>query len=373
MGESPPIASPSLRPSPSLTAIGTWAAADDTITPRWLHTATLLLDGHVLVTGGENLTAPHGCGMGNGCLDSAELFDPLTQGWTETGAMSIPRLQHTATLLADGTVLVVGLGWDMSGGLASASAESYDPQLGVWSPITAPAQPRSGHTATLLGDGTVLVSGGTGVGYLGLLATAELYDPRTGIWTTTGSMSMPRAGHTATLLADGRVLVVGGQVGPDMLASAEIFDPRTATWTATSPMSVPRTSHTATLLPNGSVLVVGGVNRIDAPLSAEIYDPLSGNWKLTSMPSGRRGHTATLLLSGLVLVAGGEVSSDGKTDFAGPWKSVLAFDFRSQSWSTLADMHAFHEGSTATLLTDGTVLVVGSDGYHMPGVEIFVP
>jgi hypothetical protein len=326
-----------------------------------------------MVTGGENVTVPHGCGFGAGCLASADLFNPRSNSWTETGDMSVPRLSHTATLLPDGTVLVVGLGWDSRGGLASASAEVYDPQEGTWSSIPGPAQPRSEHAATLLRDGTVLVSGGTGAGDLGLLATAELYDPRTGTWTGTGSLSMPRARHTATLLADGTVLVVGGQAGPDVLASAEIFDPRTATWKPTSPMNLPRTSHTATLLPDGRVLVVGGLNRSEAPLAAEIYDASSGAWNLTDpLPNGRWNHTATLLTSGLVLVAGGDLPED-TIDWERAAKGVFAFDSRSQAWIPLAGMNYFHPGHTATLLPDGTVLVVGWTSSKTPSVEIFQP
>jgi len=372
-GESPSIDSPSLLPSPSLAALGSWTAAARLLTPRQLHTATLLPDGRVLIAGGENVTVPHGCGFGAGCLASAELFNPLRDDWAETGTMSIPRLTQTATLLPDGTVLVVGLGWDSRGGLASASAELYDPHAESWRPIAGPTQPRSGNTATLLRDGTVLISGGTGAGDLGQLATAERYDPRTGAWTNAGSLSASREGHTATLLADGKVLVVGGQVGPDVLASAEIFDPATGGWTLTSPMNFSRTLHTATLLPDGRVLVVGGVNRDEAPPAGEIYDPSSDTWNLTaSLPNGRWHHTSTLLPSGRVLVAGGDLP-EGTVDWEESAKSVLAFDSESEMWIRLAGMNYLHPGHTATLLPDGTVLVVGWAGYDAPSVEIFQP
>ena len=228
--------------------------------------------------------------------------------------MSIPRLDHTATLLADGTVLVVGLGWDNLGGTASASAELYDPLRGVWSPIPGPVQPRSGHAATLLRDGTVLISGGTGTGYLGLLTTTELYDPAEGKlddhWFPEHGADGTHSDAAGRWKGAGRG---GSGEGPTCLHLPRSSDPPTGTWKPTSPMHFPRTSHTATLLRDGRVLVVGGVNRSEAPASGEIYDPASGDWNLTdSMPTSRWGHTATLLTSGLVLVAGGQAPFEGR-------------------------------------------------------------
>jgi Kelch motif len=78
-------------------------------------------------------------------------------------------------------------------------------------------------TATLLSDGTVLV-----IGRSHSVTSAELYDPATGTWTLTGSLTTPRYGyHTATLLSDGRVLVAGGRYN---VASVEVYDPATGNW-----------------------------------------------------------------------------------------------------------------------------------------------
>ncbi len=108
---------------------------------------------------------------------------------------------------------------------------------------------RTGHTATLLNDGRVLVVGGPG---------AELYNPTTGTWSVTGSMTTPRAWHTATRLADGRVLVAGGDGAPSSVSSAEIYDPATGTWSVTGSLARGRRDHTATVLTSGQVLVAGG-------------------------------------------------------------------------------------------------------------------
>src|SRR5215471_11728039 len=109
------------------------------------------------------------------------------------------------------------------------------------------------HTATLLPNGRVLVTGGFGSS--GFLSSAELYDPAAGSWTTTGSMAAARGYHTATLLANGKVLITGGAASSGYLRSAELYDPAAGSWATTGNLAAARGYHTATLLPNGKVLV----------------------------------------------------------------------------------------------------------------------
>jgi N-acetylneuraminic acid mutarotase len=200
---------------------GSWTATGSMATPRAFHTATLLPDGRVLVAGGLNNS-----NNADAALASAELYDATTGSWTATGSMGTPRAWlsgYTATLLLDGRVLVAGGG--EAGTSAWASAELYDATTGSWTATGTMTTARSGYTATLLPDGRVLVAGGldnSNVG--GDAASAELYDPTTGSWTATGAMTTPRFYHTATLLPDGRVLVAGGGAGAS-LASAELYDP----------------------------------------------------------------------------------------------------------------------------------------------------
>ena len=124
---------------------------------------------------------------------------------------------------------------------------------------------RDRHTATLLQDGRVLVVGGGGEGYASR-TSVELYDPATGTFSRTGSLKTGRWLHTATLLSDGRVLIAGGRSPNDSTyASAELYDPRTGKFTSTGSMKASRQQHTATLLPDGRVLIAGGFQQKARP------------------------------------------------------------------------------------------------------------
>jgi N-acetylneuraminic acid mutarotase len=177
--------------------------------------------------------------------------------WTTTGSLNTARTGHVATLLPDGEVLVAG-GGNAAGFLPSA--ELYDPATGKWTVSGSMATARGQQTGTLLPNGEVLVAGGISNGS-SCTATAEIYNPSTGQWTTTGRMTKSRSNHTATLLKDGLVLVAGGLCNggfsyPDN--SAELYDPSTGTWKATGSMNIARVNTAATLLRNGQVLIEGG-------------------------------------------------------------------------------------------------------------------
>ena len=258
----------------------------DLNTGRYVHTATLLPNGTVLVAGG----------FYGSTFASAELYGPASGQWTPTGNLNNARYGHSATLLPNGKVLVAGGGNDDSNHAKLSSAELFDQSSGTWTITGNLTTARSGQTATLLPNGKVLVAGGVITG--GQTGSAELYDPASGTWTTTGSLAVARYNHTATLLPNGKVLVTGGYDGNNVFANAELYDSASGAWTATGSLATARYGHTATLLPNGQVLVAGGA-------SAELYDPATGTWPANgNLNHGHDGHTATLLSDGSVLVAG---------------------------------------------------------------------
>jgi hypothetical protein len=268
------------------------------------HTATLLQNGTVLLTGGFiNDVWDYGPSTSS---NGAGLYDSATGVLSGTGNMTANRGGHTATLLANGKVLIAGGADTDPTGTGLASAELYDPGTGTFTQTGSMAVGRYLHTATLLQNGKVLIVGGALTSTSEPDATAEVYDPATGIFTMTGAMKTAREQHTATLLADGRVLIVGGTTSAgvgDPTATAEVYDPSTGSLSVTGSMAEARTYHTATLLPSGKVLVAGGG---DENSTAEVYDPATGSFSITGgMEIGRSGHTATLLPNGSVLVAGG--------------------------------------------------------------------
>jgi hypothetical protein len=337
---------------------------------RYSHTATLLPNGQVLVAGGGD------CGRllfyhwtSTIPISNAELYLPLSGTWTNTGSMNNARLDHTATLLANGQVLVAG-GVD-SYGYSLFSAELYNPTTGTWTNTGSLNNARLDHTATLLANGQVLVAGGLDSdGYS--LFSAELYNPATGTWTNTGSLNNARARHTATLLTNGLVLVAGGD---DAGNSAELYNPATGTWTNTGSMNNAHSCQTATLLTNGQVLVAGGLDHIDytdySLSSAELYNPTTGTWTNTgSLNVARYGHTATLLFNGQVLVAGGCFPNNmmlGEVSFTNSAELYLP---AAGIWINTSSMTNARYAHTATLLPNLRVLVAGGavPGGRVPGI-----
>ncbi|MCM2332353.1 MAG: kelch-like protein, partial [Anaeromyxobacteraceae bacterium] len=261
------------------------------------HTATLLQGGDVLVAGGSTSAGIP--------VASAERYDPTAGTWSPTGGMATARIEHSATLLPSGQVIVAGgrptVG---TGSSTTAACERYDPLTGTWEATGALTTPRSNHTATLLASGRILVVGGNALGG----SLAEAYDPAAGTWTAVpGPAGIALSRHTATMLPSGLLLIAGGyeatMLGFGPTGRAWLYDPAAATWAVTGGLS-PRYFHTATLLPSGQVMVVGG---LPGGLAEERYDPAAGAWSATGqLVWTRTGHQATLLTSGRVMVTGGQ-------------------------------------------------------------------
>ena len=239
---------------------GQWHASPGALAPRTLDSATLLDNGSVLLVGGYDESQ----------IPGATLFDPTTGNSVSTAAMQIPRFDHVALKLTDGRVLVAGGSTTPGAGTATAACEVYDPVANTWSPVASLAFARQAANAILLDDGKVLVAGGAVDG--STVRMSETYDPTTNTWTDSGELSVGRFVPTLTRLPDGRILAVGGVGEAAPVASAELFDQVTRQWSAAGRMADLRSGHTATLLPNGRVLVAGG-NGFNFLRSAELYDP----------------------------------------------------------------------------------------------------
>ena len=355
--------------------------------PRAGHSATLLPNGKVLIFDGGQLDIDDLLVS----IVSVELFDPSQGKFTSTGAPCAAREFHTATLLTTGKVLIAG-GNEFNGYPTwlpqTASAELYDPATSAFVSTGSMAFGRTLHTATLLADGRVLIAGGaTNVGSgattaTKALPTTELYDPATGTFSMGGSMAHARRGHTATLLPSGKVLIAGGEDDQGALDTAELYDPTTKSFSGTGNMGAARTGHTATLLANGKVLIAGGATSSSffpgvislnpaRQASAELYDPFTGTFVSTgNMTCARIAHTATLLADGTVLMTGGLI------DYGGGYQSLDSaeiYDPVSGAFKTIDSMNSTRFWHTATLLRDGSVLIAGGIGSDMPqaSAEIF--
>ncbi|WP_437335169.1 kelch repeat-containing protein [Sorangium sp. So ce394] len=319
------------------------------------HTATLLRSGFVLVAGGFEDDLLDGTVV---TFDSAELYDPAADAWSFTGSMKHGRTGHTATLLSSGEVLVAGgvLRNPQDVDRMLETAELYHPETGRWTDAAPMHLDRVNHTATLLPSGKVLVAGGGQNAFF--MDSVELYDPASNRWELMAPMDDPRAGHEATLLSNGKVLVAGGSYVPGAYATAQLYDPETDRWEFTKePMNYARSGLTMTPLLNGEVLVAGGRHRDGTWIaSAERYDPGTGRWRLTSpMNRGRVSYTASLLPDGMVLFAG------GLTDNLFYLSSAERYDPAANTWTVTTPMSSPRVGHTATRLSSGQVLVAGGN------------
>lgn len=333
-----------------------WTATGNLITARTLHTATLLANGKVLVAGGETPS-----GSGTVLTATCEIYDPATGIWASTGNLITARSRHTATLLANGKVVVIG---GSSGSAATRSVEIYDPTSGSWASAGTLWLGRQGHTVSLLPNGKLLAAGGI----FGGTAVAELYDPATATSEISGSFVITaRVNHSAITLQNGKVIVAGGDGIGGPFNTAEIYDLPTGNWNLTGNMVRARNLHATSLLPNGKVLASG--DTFSSPNSSELYDPAADLWTLTgNLISGRSEHTSTLLNNGLVLVAGGRDANTGQL----PPGSEL-YTAALGTWGSAGNLNTPRYQHTATLLPNGKVLITGgrNSATVLTGSEIY--
>jgi hypothetical protein len=327
---------------------------------------------------------------------SAELYDPVNGTFAPTGSMTTPRDGHTATLLPDGKVLIAGGGPRINGGGYSlSSAELYDPAAGAFTATGSMAVERTLHTATLLNNGKVLIVGGlrrvpgSPPSEYSFPVSAELYDPATGSFTRTGDTNGAFI-DSATLLADGRVLITRRDPDNDRVTHAEIYDPATGLFTITGDANTGHTGPSTSLLLNGQVLVAGGdIGDGDgASVSAELYDPATGAFAPTSnLTNGRDQNGIALLPDGTVLFAGGHclcvpAPNGGHDNLA----SAEIYNPSTGAFNATGSMITGRDLLKATLLSNGQVLITGGNEYYPfsaggrdplhPGVataELFMP
>jgi hypothetical protein len=297
----------------------------------------------------------------------APLANAQTGGFTPTGTGATAAWEATATLLNNGQVMIVG--GITSGGGCVSTAELYNPATGTFSTSGKLNVCRGyGFTATLLNNGMVLIVGGDGLQN----ASEELYNPTTGTFSTTGRLNTDREFHTATLLPNGEVLIVGG-FGTSPLSSAELYNPATGTFSYTGNLNSARDEQTATLLPNGEVLIAGGTNgslpgAAGALASAEVYNPATGAFSFTgSLETGRYDNTATLLSDGQVLIAGG--LSNPSTILS----SAELYNPITGGFAYTGKLITAVNGNTATKLNDGTVLIAGGPGGSDREAQVYSP
>ncbi len=297
--------------------------------------------------------------------------------FTATASMGTARYFDTATLLQDGRVLIAGGQSDSQPPAPLSTTEIYDPLARTFTPGPNMTVGRSGHTATLLPDGGVLIAGGdwSETSVMGIGAgTAEIYDPSAGAFTATGSLSIARSGPNATLLANGKVLITGGVTGENdagyLIGDPELYDPSTGKFSAAGTYAGSLAglntnefgfASSSTLLPDGTVLFA------TVP-AAQVYDPVSELFSLRGALSVMYqstgtvfqtdyidGQSATLLLNGRVLVAGGEQEDTGR------FASAQLYNPVSGVFVFTGSMTAARNNHTAALFPDGTVLVTGGE------------
>jgi hypothetical protein len=341
-------------------ALGSFGSSSNLNTGRYQHTATLLPTGQLVVIGGKS---------GTGAVQRSELYDPTNATLTNSSLMQIARYAHTATLLPNGKVLIVG--GTANGTTPVASSELYDPTTQIFTTLSANdlSNPRFGHTATLLANGKVLIVGGINNNANTTVAQSEIYDPATNKFSITATLNTPRYAHSAILLSNSKVLISGGlsNGGVAEIAQSEVYDPNAVTFSQSTSISngnlnTARHAQTTTLLPNGKVLLVGGVNGSSEVAASELFDPSTSIFTVASnLIIPRYGHTASLLPNGKVLISGG--SSAGSVQIHSEvYDPVVAVFTVSNSSSNgdLANARMYH---SASLLPNSQIVVIGgSDG-----------
>ena len=341
---------------------------------RYGHTLTALDYSTAIAIGGVD---------GEVILATAEWYDFGTGQWNYAEDMTYPRVDHTTDVIGSGQLIVIG-GYDGNSNLAST--EIYDHDAGEFSDGPSLTTGISYHrTAHITNGGTeyILVTGGyDGFDYV---ATCALLNLTTMEFETAASMNYARGSHTATVMADGRVLVTGGY-NPDydfQMVQCEIYDPATNEWTETDPLQEGRDNHAAILMSDGTVMVSGGrfynsdLVLYQGKTSCEIYDEANEEWTMGQPHDhGQSYHQLLLLQEYLGLYA---YVSPGSTMNSG---FEVETTYSPSEWISTGDEWAsfFDFGSPpsprfryAACIINQTVLVTGGTGADASTAELYLP
>jgi N-acetylneuraminic acid mutarotase len=357
------------------------------------HAQTLLSDGRVLLSGGASSVG--------GAQAGFRIFDPQTQGFSATtGAMQHARSGHAAVKLNDGRVMLIGGG--NSTGTIVATCDIWDPATGLSTPAAPMSTPRGQHTATLLPDGRVYVAGG-----LALLNTADIvatlnsaqasttiYNPATNSWSAGPNMPKPRVGHTATLMGNGQVLIVGGIeltnliiiLLPDFSSDCRRYNPVTNTMSSAAAIPGPRGLHAAARLSGGGVAVAGGVDGDPVLLtftvlsSVRTYNPTTNAWTSVADMANPRVYPVLHATGGKLVALGGLSTFDIATTTGTPVQAIETAPESGSAWSAAGSMMLARPLCLSTVIENGLRIVTTGSGDNGSGgtipdttAEIYIP
>jgi Galactose oxidase, central domain/Kelch motif len=320
---------------------GTWSSAASLCKARRGHTATLLADGHVLVAGGgDEIHRP---------VKQCELYDVRDNSWCLSAPLNLARLGHQAVRLKDGRVLVCGGDND-----AAHVCEVFNEVEGTWTRVGALRDGRTNHTLTALSDGSVLAVGGTSP-HGGVIRSIERWNPDSERWSVVCDLRVPRYHHAAVLLASGRVAILGGNKGTNpepVLRHIEVVDVNTGESESRKPLIHPRALAIVAALPISLILVAG-----NGVAESELVDVTTRVRALGGprMSQSRFGYYAFCQLAdGSIVVTGGQEVGTGR-----PLAHTECFSPVQREWTPFGDMQLPRVGHAAVTLADGRVLVSG--------------
>ncbi|UJR19447.1 hypothetical protein I4U23_022577 [Adineta vaga] len=289
-----------------------------------------------------------------------EIYSSVNRKWRKASNMNVVRAGLTLTLLSDNkNILAIGSDDDIDG----HTAEIYNIHMDKWFFVpNIMNEQRTHHTATLLRNGEVLIVGGMFIHNMPVASSTQLYNPSSNTFVTTGSLNIARYGHTAILLDDGlSMLVIGGHDSYDSLVPIQPEIYKEGSWSYTvGDMITTRIDCAAVLLPGGNVLIAGGVDSSSTTASSvEIYNSITGTFSLVQPMACARSHfTLTLLPTGRVLAVGGKNLAEDECLL-----TTELYNPKTNQWTSTRLLNFLRYGHNSILLND-SVLIIGIADEH---------